>query len=55
VPAGAGQPDPAAVRAVLPHGEISIDVAPGGMLAPNGTDDGKICIVNAAVEVALVD
>ena len=55
VPAGAGTPDPAAVRAVLPHGEVTVEAAPGGMLAPNGLGDGSICIVNAAVEVALVD
>jgi len=55
VPEGAGTPDPAAVRAVLPHGEVTVDVAPGGMLPPNGLGDGNICIVNAAVEVALTD
>jgi uncharacterized protein (TIGR02058 family) len=55
VPEAAGKPDPAAVRAVLPHGEVSIDVAAGGMLTPNGLGDGNICIVNAAVEVALAD
>jgi uncharacterized protein (TIGR02058 family) len=55
VPEGAGTPDPAAVRAVLPHGEVTIDVSVGGMLAPNGLGDGNICIVNAAVEVALAD
>jgi uncharacterized protein (TIGR02058 family) len=55
VPAGAGTPDPAAVRAVLPHGEVTVEAVPGGMLAPNGLGDGNICIVNAAVEVALVD
>lgn len=55
VPEGAGKPDPAAVQAVLPHGEVTIEVAPGGMLAPNGLGDGNICIVNAAVEVALAD
>ena len=55
VPEGAGKPDATAVRAVLPHGEVTIEVAPGGMLAPNGFGDGNICIVNAAVEVALAD
>jgi uncharacterized protein (TIGR02058 family) len=55
VPEGAGKPEEAAVRAVLPHGEVTVEVAPGGMLTPNGLGDGKICIVNAAVEVALAD
>ncbi|MGH6927003.1 MAG: Lin0512 family protein [Dongiaceae bacterium] len=55
VPEAAGKPDSAAVKAVLPHGEVTIDVAPGGMLAPNGVGDGSICIVNAAVEVAVAD
>lgn len=54
VPEGAGKPDPAAVTAVLPHGEVTIEVVPGGMLTPSGLGDAKICIVNAAVEVALV-
>jgi uncharacterized protein (TIGR02058 family) len=55
VPEAAGKPDAAVVKAVLPHGEVTIDVAPGGMLAPNGLGDGHICIVNAAVEVAVAD
>ena len=55
VPEGAGKPDPAAVKEVLPHGEVTIEVMPGGMLTPSGLGDAKICIVNAAVEVALVD
>jgi uncharacterized protein (TIGR02058 family) len=55
VPEGAGKPDPAAVRAVLPHGEVTTEVVPGGLLTPNGLGDGNICIVNAAVEVALAD
>src|SRR5690349_21345771 len=43
-----------AVRASLPHGEVSVEVLPGGMLVPNGLDDGgKILIVNAAIEVGL--
>jgi uncharacterized protein (TIGR02058 family) len=53
VPEAAGKPDPAAVKAVLPHGEVTIDVTSGGMLTPNGLGDGQICIVNAAVEVAV--
>src|SRR5262245_38306321 len=55
VPEGAGKPDPKAVKEVLPHGEVTVEVVPGGMLTPNGLGDGQICIVNAAVEVALVD
>jgi uncharacterized protein (TIGR02058 family) len=54
VPEGAGKPDAAAVKEVLPHGEVTIEVMPGGMLTPSGLGDAKICIVNAAVEVALV-
>jgi len=55
VPEGAGKPDPAAVKEMLPHGEVTVEVVPGGMLTPSGLGDAKICIVNAAVEVALVD
>lgn len=55
VPEGVGKPDPAAVKEVLPHGEVTIEVMPGGMLTPSGLGDARICIVNAAVEVALVD
>jgi len=55
VPEAAGKPDAAAVRAVLPHGTVTVETAPGGMLAPNGLGDGSICIVNAAVEVAVTD
>jgi uncharacterized protein (TIGR02058 family) len=54
VPADAAPPDLSAVRATLPYGEITIEVAPGGMLVPNGLDDGgRICVVNAAIEVAV--
>ena len=53
-PAEAPPPDLAAVRASLPHGEVTVEVVPGGMLVPNGLDDGgTICVVNAAVEVAV--
>lgn len=55
VPEGAGKPDPAAVKEVLPHGDVTVEVVPGGMLTPSGLGDAKICIVNAAVEVALAD
>ena len=48
------EPTSAAVKATLPYGEVTIEVVPGGMLVPNGLDDGgKICVVNAAVEVAV--
>jgi uncharacterized protein (TIGR02058 family) len=54
VPAEAGGIDLAAVKATLPHGEVTLEVVPGGMLVPNGLDDGgKICVVNAAVEVSV--
>ena len=54
VPADVAPPDLTAVRATLPYGEITIEVAPGGMLVPNGLDDGGwICVVNAAIEVAV--
>ncbi len=36
-PAGAGAPDPEAVRAALPHGDVTVEIGPGGMLVPNGT------------------
>jgi uncharacterized protein (TIGR02058 family) len=54
VPADAARPDLAVVKAALPYGEVTIDVMPGGMLVPNGLDEGgTICVVNAAVEVAV--
>ena len=54
VPADAAPPDLSVVRATLPYGEITIEVAPGGMMVPNGLDDGgRICVVNAAIEVAV--
>jgi uncharacterized protein (TIGR02058 family) len=54
VPAGVEPPDIAAVRATLPYGEVSVEVAPGGMLVPDGLDGGgRICVVNPAVEVAV--
>ena len=53
-PVEAGPIDRAAVAAVLPSGDVAIEVAPGGMLAPNGAPDGGLlCVVNAAVEVAI--
>lgn len=55
VPESVGRPDEAAVRAVLPQGEVTVEVAAGGVLAPNGLGEGgRICIVNAAVEIAVV-
>ncbi|MBV9220003.1 MAG: Lin0512 family protein [Methylobacteriaceae bacterium] len=53
VPDGAGKPDPEAVRSAFPHRPATIEMVPGGMLTPNGLGDGHICIVNAAVEVAV--
>ena len=43
-----------AVKGSLPHGEVTVEVVPGGMLVPNGLDDGgRICVVNAAISVAI--
>ena len=54
VPAEAAPPDLKAVKATLPYGEVTIEAAPGGMLVPNGLNDGGlICVVNAAVQVSL--
>jgi uncharacterized protein (TIGR02058 family) len=54
VPREAGGLDVEAVRKSLPHGEVSVETAPGGLLVPNGLEDGgKICVVNAAVEVSV--
>ena len=53
-PVEAGPIDRAAVAAALPSGAVTVEVAPGGMLAPNGVSGGgMLCIVNAAVEVAI--
>jgi uncharacterized protein (TIGR02058 family) len=53
-PAEAGPIDAAAVAASLPHGEARVEIAPGGLLAPNGVaGGGNLCVVNAAVEVAI--
>jgi uncharacterized protein (TIGR02058 family) len=53
-PAEAGTVDVATVKAALPHGIVTVEVMPGGMLAPNGLGDGgRICVVNAAIEVAV--
>ncbi len=55
-PPAAGTLDEAAVRAALPHGRATVEVAPGGLLVPNGQGDGgNICAVTAAVEVAVAD
>lgn len=54
VPGDTGAVDQQAVRASLPHGEVTLEVLPGGLLVPNGLDDGgRICMVNAAIEVAI--
>ena len=53
-PAEAGPVDRAAVAAAMPAGDVAVEVAPGGMLAPNGVPGGgMLCVVNAAVEVAI--
>jgi uncharacterized protein (TIGR02058 family) len=54
VPAEVAAPDLAAVRAAFPYGEVTVEVLPGGLQVPSGLDDGsRICVVNAAVEVAV--
>jgi uncharacterized protein (TIGR02058 family) len=54
VPAGVAPADLDAVRASLPHGEVTIEQVQGGMLVPNGLDDGgRICVVDAVIEVAV--
>ncbi len=54
VPEGAAPVDAEAVRASLPHGVATVEIGPGGLLVPNGFDDGgRICIVNAAVQVSV--
>lgn len=60
VPADAEKLDREAVRAVLPYGEVTIEVVEGGMLTPHGVfladkgdRNGMIYIVNAAVEVGI--
>ena len=53
-PSAAGALDLAAVKAALPHGEVTIEVTEGGMLTPSGTPQhGSICMVNAAIEVGI--
>jgi len=53
-PLEAGPIDRAAVIAALPAGDVSVEITPGGMLAPNGAANGAmLCVVNAAIEVAL--
>lgn len=53
-PPEAGEVDQDAVRAAMPHGEVTVEVQQGGMLTPGGLDDGaRICIVVAAVEVGV--
>ena len=60
VPADAESLDLPAVREVLPYGEVTFEVVPGGMLTSSGiflADKGDrndlIYIVNAAVEVGM--
>ena len=53
-PVEAGPIDRAQVIAALPAGEVSVEIVPGGMLAPNGAANGaRLCVVNAAIEVAI--
>ena len=53
-PVEAGPIDRAQVVAALPAGEVSVEITPGGMLAPNGAANGaRLCVVNAAIEVAI--
>lgn len=54
VPEGVGPVDVPAVRAAFPYGEVEVEIAPGGLLVPNGhADGGTICVVNAAIEVGI--
>ncbi|PWC56515.1 Lin0512 family protein [Azospirillum sp. TSO22-1] len=60
VPADADQLDVEAVRAVFPYGQVSVQVGPGGMLAPSGIfladkndRNEMIYVVNAAIEVGV--
>ena len=54
VPSTVSTIDLSAVKAALPHGEVTIELAEGGLLTPSGTPDaGMICIVVAAVEVGV--
>lgn len=54
VPAAAGQVDLEAVKAALPHGEVTLEVVEGGLLSPSGTPEhGNLCVVVAAVEVGV--
>ncbi|MFO1068124.1 MAG: Lin0512 family protein [Geminicoccaceae bacterium] len=60
VPADADKLDIAAVKAVLPYGEVTVEVVSGGMLTDHGVflpdkgdRSGQIYIVNAAVEVGI--
>ena len=53
-PTEGAPPDLAAVRASLPYGEVTVELVAGGLLVSNGLGDGgRICVVNAAVEVAV--
>lgn len=55
VPAEVAPPDLAAVRAAFPYGEVTVELLPGGLQVPSGLDDGgRICVINAAVEVSVV-
>lgn len=45
--------DPAAVKAVLPHGQIKVDVVSGGLNVPNSGPDDITIIATAAIAVHL--
>ena len=49
VPADADKLDHETVKAALPYGEVTIEVVPGGMIAPGGRE--PIYVVNACIEV----
>ena len=60
VPCDADKLDVSAVKAVLPYGEVTVEVVSGGMLTAHGVflpdkgdRTGQIYIVNAAVEVGI--
>lgn len=60
VPADPEALDVEAVRAVFPYGRVTVQVGPGGMLAPSGIfladkndRNEMIYVVNAAIEVGI--
>ena len=56
VPESVEMPDLEAVKSCLPHGEVTAEAGPGGLLVPDGLSaEGRICVVNAAIEVSLLE